>query len=56
VPPEPHDARRVWQSLLDRGVLVRDLTEVVPGALRVTAGAEHEIDLFLTSLQEILAA
>jgi histidinol-phosphate aminotransferase len=56
VPPEPHDARRVWQSLLDRGVLVRDLTEVVPGALRVTAGAEHEVDLFLTSLQEILAA
>jgi histidinol-phosphate aminotransferase len=56
VPPAPHDARQVWQALLDRGVLVRDLTEVVPNALRVTAGAEHEVDLFLSSLQEVLAA
>ena len=37
----------VWQGLLDRGVLVRDMTAVVPNALRVTAGAEHETDLFL---------
>jgi len=56
VPPELHDARQVWQALLDRGVLVRDLTAVVPNALRVTAGAEHEVDLFLSSLQEVLAA
>jgi histidinol-phosphate/aromatic aminotransferase/cobyric acid decarboxylase-like protein len=42
--------------LLDRGVLVRDLTAVVPRALRVTAGAEHEVDLFITNLQEVLAA
>ncbi len=56
VPPEGHDARQVWQGLLDRSVLVRDLTAVVPNALRVTAGAEHEIDLFLTSLQEVLAS
>jgi histidinol-phosphate aminotransferase len=55
VPPPGHDARRVWQELLDRGVLVRDLTAVVPNALRVTAGAEHEVDLFLTSLREVLA-
>ena len=50
----PGDAKQVWQGLLDRGVLVRDLTAVVPNALRVTAGAEHEVDLFLTSLQEVL--
>jgi histidinol-phosphate aminotransferase len=55
VPPSPHDARQVWQELLDRGVLVRDLTAVVPNALRVTAGAEHEVDLFLTSLREVLS-
>jgi len=50
----PGDATQVWQGLLDRGVLVRDVTAVVPNALRVTAGAEHEVDLFLTSLQEVL--
>ena len=32
VPPAPHDATEVWQALLDRGVLVRDLTAVVPNA------------------------
>ncbi|MDQ3209930.1 MAG: histidinol-phosphate transaminase [Actinomycetota bacterium] len=56
VPPEPHDAVRVWQALLDRGVLVRDLTAVVPNALRVTAGAPSEVDLFLAALREVLAA
>jgi histidinol-phosphate aminotransferase len=51
----PVDAGDLWQALLDRGVLVRDLSAVVPNALRVTAGAEHEIDLFLASLREILS-
>ena len=54
VPPKP--AAEVWQALLDRGVLVRDLSSVVPNALRVTAGATHEVDLFLDSLTEVLAA
>lgn len=54
VPPKP--AAEVWQGLLDRGVLVRDLSVVVPNALRVTAGAEHEVDRFLESLREVLAA
>ena len=54
VPPAP--AAEVWQGLLDRGVLVRDLTAVVPNALRVTAGAEHEVGLFLTGLREVLAS
>jgi histidinol-phosphate aminotransferase len=49
------DATAVWQSLLDRGVLVRDVTAVVPNALRVTAGADHEVDLFLKSLRDVLA-
>ena len=56
VPPPGCDATQVWQGLLDRGVLVRDLTAVVPNALRVTAGAEHEVDLFLASLREVLAS
>jgi len=50
----PGDAEVVWQGLLDRGVLVRDLTAVVPNALRVTAGTTHEVDLFLKSLEEVL--
>ena len=56
VPPAPHDAKQVWQALLDRGVLVRDLTAVVPNALRVTAGADREVDLFLESMRAVLAA
>lgn len=52
VPPKP--ATGVWQGLLDRGVLVRDLSSVVPNALRVTAGSEHEVDRFLETLREVL--
>jgi histidinol-phosphate aminotransferase len=53
VPPRP--AAEVWQGLLDRGVLVRDLSTVVPNALRVTAGTTQEVDLFLSALEEVLA-
>ena len=53
VPPMPADL--VWKMLLDRGVLVRDMSAVVPNALRVTAGAAHEVDLFLRSLREVLS-
>ncbi len=56
VPPAPHDAGELWRALLDRGVLVRNVSAVVPNALRVTAGAEREVDLFLTSLREVIAA
>jgi histidinol-phosphate aminotransferase len=49
------DAKTIWRALLDRGVLVRDMTGVVEGALRVTAGTPHEVELFVTSLQEVLA-
>ena len=51
----PGDAKVTWQALLDRGVLIRDLSGVVPNALRVTAGTAHEVDLFLKSLEEVLA-
>jgi len=35
--------------------LIRDLTAVVPEALRVTAGTEREVDLFLSALKEVLS-
>ena len=50
----PGDAKDVWRQLLDRGVLVRDLTQVVDGGLRVTAGTTHEVDLFLKAMEEVL--
>jgi histidinol-phosphate aminotransferase len=47
-------AEDVWRGLLDRDVLVRDMTAVVPGTLRVTAGTPDEVDLFLSALEEVL--
>jgi histidinol-phosphate aminotransferase len=51
-PPKP--AEQVWQALLDRSVLVRDFTNLVPDCLRVTAGTPEEVDLFLSALEEVL--
>jgi histidinol-phosphate aminotransferase len=42
------DQRVVWQKLLDRGVLVRDVG--LAGWLRVTAGTASETDAFLEAL------
>ena len=44
----------VWRSLLERGVLVRDMSTVVPECLRVTAGTTEEVDRFLDALHEAL--
>ncbi len=41
----------VWQALLDRDVLVRDVG--LAGWLRVTAGTAEETDAFLTACKEI---
>jgi len=46
---------RVWNMLLDHGVLVRDLSMVVPGCLRVTAGTPEETTAFLDALEAVLA-
>jgi histidinol-phosphate aminotransferase len=51
----PADAGEVWQRLLERSVLVRDMTSVAPNALRVTAGTEHETGLFLKAIEEVLS-
>ncbi|MCO8277349.1 histidinol-phosphate transaminase [Actinoplanes sp. TRM 88003] len=43
------DQKIVWQRLLDRGVLIRDVG--LPGWLRVTAGTPAETDAFLEALK-----
>ena len=48
------DAPRIWQKLLDRGVLVRDMG--IAGTLRVSAGTESETTLFLAALREVIAS
>ncbi|MHA6759231.1 histidinol-phosphate transaminase [Streptacidiphilus sp. PAMC 29251] len=45
------NAHAVWQSILDRGVLVRD--NGVPGRLRVTAGTPAENDAFLDAVRAV---
>lgn len=47
------NARRVFDELCARGVLVRDISSAVPNALRVSIGAAAENDRFLEALKEI---
>jgi len=46
-----NDESAAWQSLLDRGVLVRDMG--IPGYLRVTAGTAAETTAFLDAVRQI---
>jgi len=52
LPPRP--AEHVWQALVERGVLVRNLSMVVPGCLRVSAGTPDETSAFLGALADVL--
>jgi len=45
------DQTTVWQKLLDRGVLVRDVG--IAGWLRVSAGTPDETDAFLSAMGEL---
>ncbi len=45
------DQARVWQELLDRGVLVRDVG--LAGWLRVTAGTDREVTAFLDAVAQV---
>lgn len=45
-------APTLWQQLLDRGVLIRDVG--LSGCLRVTIGSEAENTLFLSALRDVL--
>jgi histidinol-phosphate aminotransferase len=51
------DPARTWQQLLDRGVLVRDVSSGpgLAGWLRVNAGTEPETTTFLSALEEVVA-
>lgn len=46
------DPHRLWEGLLEAGVLIRDVG--IPGSLRVTAGTEAETTAFLTHLSRLL--
>ena len=46
------DQVQVWQSLLDRGVLVRDVG--LSGWLRVTAGTTDETSAFLRAMADTI--
>ena len=46
------DPAAVWSSLLEGGVLVRNMG--IPNTLRVSAGTESETTAFLTSLRKVL--
>ncbi len=52
--PSDGDGARLFRGLRARGVLVRDLSAGVPGALRVSIGTPEENDLFLSTLKEAL--
>lgn len=47
------DPALLWQRLVDRGVLVRDVG--ISGSLRVNAGTPEETAAFLAAVQDILA-
>ena len=51
----PGSVQEVFDGLLARGVLVRDMSGVVPGCLRVSAGTPEEGDRFLEALQEVVS-
>lgn len=48
----------IWQSLLERGVLVRSYANApgLEGCLRVTAGLPEETDAFIEAMREVLGA
>jgi histidinol-phosphate aminotransferase len=54
---EAKTADEVWQQLLDRGVLVRNFSDVVgcEGCLRVSVGTPEQNERFLDALFEVLS-
>ena len=54
--PTNQDAKKIWEELISRSVLVRDFSMVdgLEGCLRVTMGTRSENDLFIEALEEIL--
>ena len=54
--PETIDAYKLWEGLLEEGILVRDCSswEGLEGCLRVTIGNESENNSFLTAVRKIV--
>ena len=53
---DPGDARRVFEGLLDRGVITRPLASYgYPDRIRVNAGRPEENRRFIESLRQLLA-
>jgi len=52
----PGDAKRVWERLLERNVLVRNLSRPGPlqNCLRITAGTPEENSKCLEALRAVL--
>ena len=50
----PGSRERVWQALLEDGILIRDVG--IAGYLRVTIGTDEENTAFIKSLTRILAS
>jgi len=48
------DQHKVWQAILDEGVLIRDVG--LPGWLRVSVGTTSECDRFLEALGKVLSS
>jgi histidinol-phosphate aminotransferase len=46
------DRHALWQALVDRGVLIREVGP--PGWLRVTIGTPREMDAFRAALEAVL--
>ena len=48
------EASRLASGLAEKGIVIRDFTQLVRGALRVTAGTPDENDEFLETLTGLL--
>ena len=54
--PETINAGKLWEELLEEGILIRDCSswEGLEGCLRVTIGSENENNSFLDAVRKIL--
>lgn len=47
-------AKALFEALVARGVLIRDISAAVPNALRVSVGSREQNDRFLAALKDVL--
>ena len=51
---KPHDSSHIAQTLLKRGIIIRDLRSYGLNAIRITIGTKEQNDIFFTHLNEVL--